>query len=192
MSGNGPCRNAVPVIGFPVKFAYHGAQGQRSVIAAAGDHNVCAAAERFSNRKRAKINIGALHARADRAERLAGIHIGESDAALQQLVELRHDVIARDHANLHSSAVTRCLQYGSHGIFAANRIHSAGVGHNFHASLHNLARAALDHADKIMRVSGARIARLQLLQDRHGDLSQIVEREVVERSAAQELQRCFL
>ena len=54
---------------------------------ASGNHDFRAATQRFGHRKRAEIDVGASHMRADGGERLAGIHILELDAARQKAVQ---------------------------------------------------------------------------------------------------------
>src|SRR5947209_19952152 len=58
--------------------------------------------------------------------------------------------------------------------------------------LHNGGGSILDESGVIQSETGARIARALLLQNGHGDLGQVIEREVIKRAAPEQLQRCFL
>ena len=70
-----------------------------------------------------------------------------------------------------------------HGVAAGCGIDAARVGDHADAALYQIRQHARDHVDEIARVAGFGIARALLLQDRHGDFGQIIEREVIERAA---------
>ena len=74
--------------------------------------------------------------------------------------------------------------HGKHCIAAAVRIDSASVRDDLDAPLLQFGQDARDHLDEIAGIAGLRIARLLLLQDGHGDLGQIVERQIVQRAPA--------
>ena len=62
----------------------HGSERERRVGDAAGDDDLRAETQRLGDRERAEVDVGAFDLRADGGERLAGIHVLELDAALQE------------------------------------------------------------------------------------------------------------
>ena len=78
-----------------------------------------------------------------------------------------------------------------HGIAAAHGIDAAGVGDHADAAILEIGEHARDQVDEIAGIAGLRIARPLLLQDGHGDLGQIIQREVVDGSAADLFDRGF-
>ena len=99
-----PAADQVPVVALPTKLVDHRTQSQSGVGAASRNDDLRALCERVGDRPRAKIDVRALNTVANRAERLAGVHVLESDALRDEVVEARHDVVARDHADLHSES----------------------------------------------------------------------------------------
>src|SRR5262249_12597356 len=95
VTGNGAGGETVPLIDLPAELADHGAKSQGRVIAAAGDDDSSTLAKRLRDRKCAEVDVSALDARTDRAERLTGIKIGEIDPAIEKLVESWQDVVPR-------------------------------------------------------------------------------------------------
>lgn len=65
----------VPFVGLPSEAVNHRCKRQRGVGAAASDDDIRARGQSFRQRKRAQVGIRAVDARANRAERRAGIHV---------------------------------------------------------------------------------------------------------------------
>ena len=149
---------------------------------APGDHDLRALAQRLRHREGPEVDVGALHLRADRGERLAGLHVFQFHAAAQRNRRgAAHDVVARDGGHAHFDSLA--LGDFENRIAASLGIHSAGVGDHANAPLLQIRQHAGDHVHEIARVSGLGIARALLLQNRHGDFGQIVERQIVDGSA---------
>ena len=101
------------------------------------------------------------------------------------------NVIAGHDADFQASLAARAGERGRHCFSASFRIHAAGVRDYLYLALDNLLGAAFDHLRKIASVPGLRIARVLLFENRHGDLGQIVEGQVVDRPAAELFERRF-
>ena len=71
----------------------------------------------------------------------------------------------------------------ANGIAARSWIDPAGVGDDLDVFFDARGQDASHHADEIMRVTKARITRALLLHDRHRDLGEIIEREIVDGPA---------
>ena len=99
-------RDLVPIVSRPAKLVHQRRERQAGVGCAASDHDLRAAIQRFHHRRGAEINVRALNSIANGGQRRAGIHVAQLDAARQQLIELRHDVVASDDADLQFSAET--------------------------------------------------------------------------------------
>ena len=78
----------------------------------------------------------------------------------------------------------------THRVAARFRIQTAGVGDEANVFGEKVGEDAIDDIDKIARVTGFGIARTLLLQDRHGDLGEIVEGQVVDGPAADLIDGC--
>ena len=69
-----------------------------------------------------------------------------------------------------------------HFARAGQRVDAARIGNHRDAALADLPRDARHQRRKISRISQQRVGLLLLLQNRHGDLGQVIQREVVERA----------
>ena len=74
-------------------------------------------------------------------------------------------------------------------VAASFGIHAAGVRDDFDVAFDEIGQNLFDHRHEVARVARARIARALLLHDRHRDLGQIVEPEIVDRTAPHLLDR---
>src|SRR5262245_1635788 len=95
-------------------------------------------------------------------------------ALFEQLVQPPEYVVAQNHGD---------LQIGSslqHGLRTSYRIHTSGIGDHLHVAIQKLARNPPDKRREVACVAHVRIGLFLLLQNGHGDLGQVVEREVIQ------------
>ena len=182
VSGDGSGGELVPIVGLPSEFMNHGREREAGVGDAAGDDDLRALGQRVDDGPRAEVDVGALHVGADGGQGLAGIHAFELDAAREKSVEAVHDVVAGDGGDFDLDSLA--LGHVEHGVLAGGGIHSAGVGDDADAPLLQIGEHAGDHVDEVAGVAGIGVARPLLLQDRHGDFGQIVERQIIDGAAA--------
>ncbi len=163
----------------------HGRQRQCGIGRAAGNHHVGAGRQRLGEWERSDICVGALDAVADRRDRRARVHIAHLVALLQKVVETIEDVVPEHHRDLEAGRQAHHLSRARH------RIHAACVGDHFDAALPDLSGYACDQWRKIACVSEFRVGLLLLLQDRHRDLGQVVERQIVDGPLLHQADRRF-
>ena len=146
--------------------------------AAPGHDDLRAALQRLDDRPRAVVRVRRRHAVADRGELSTVVHVVEGDAVGVQLAEPLHQVVARDGGDVERRAVE--LRHLEQRAAAAERVHPARIRDHARAALHDQRQRLLDLGDEVARVARARIARALLLHDRHRDLGEEVERDVVD------------
>jgi len=107
----------------------------------------------------------------------------------EKRVKAVHDVVACHGRDAHRDSLP--LRHVEHRIFTGGRIHTARVGDHADAPRFQIGQHTGDHVDKIARISCLGIARPLLLQDRHGHLGKIVERQIIDGPAPHLFHGCF-
>src|SRR3569832_2970953 len=85
----------------------HGTEHEGCVGASAGDDNSRASIESLRNGKGSEVDTGAPNLIPNDGQRLAGIHVDEVDAAVQQFIQTIGDVVAGNRGDGNVDAVTR-------------------------------------------------------------------------------------
>ena len=183
VAGETAAREPVVVVVGPAELVHQHAQRHRRVDAAPGDHHLRARVERGADRRRAEIRIGAQHLLRQRRPAMHLVH-----ALLAQRGQQRHHVVAFDHRDPQFDAL-RCGQRGQRAC-AAVGIDAAGVAHHADAASGDLAQHRLHRdVDEIAGVAGFGLLQARAGEDRHRELGQVVEHEVVDRAARDQLRR---
>ena len=137
------------------------------------------------------------------AKPLAGITVGylqqepplneEKDVIgnLEEAVEPIHEIVTGYEAYAGSPTDARCLAGFHEGLGTPFRVHSTRVRDDANTALHAGGEDPLHKRYEVPSKTGLGITRALLLHDRHRDLSQIVEHEVVDRTAFDLTDRCL-
>jgi len=173
---DGAGRQLVPFIGPPAEAVNHGRQRQRRIRRAPRDHHLRPGVQRRSQRERADIGVSAQDAVANLGKRPSALQVAHLVALLQELVDAAQHIVALHHRHLQPR---RCLP---HRPRAGPRIHAARVGHHRHPALPQPPGDAPHQRREVARITRLRIRLFLFLQDGHGDLGQVVQRQVVERT----------
>ncbi len=176
-----PLREPVPVVPAPVELVHDRAERERGIGDTAGDYDIGAAPERLRDRLRAQIGAGKQQALAHRRDVGAGVHMRQRLAARLQLVESIRDRVARHRGNLRFPPIF--AERAGDRFARALRIEAAGIHHEFHAVLGGERPQLGQHRHGIARVAGGRVLLPILLQDREGELGEVVGRDVVDAAA---------
>ena len=100
----------------------------------------------------------------------------------QQRIEAVHEIVARDHADrgttVHPGGPARL----DDSLGAPARVHTARVGDDADALLHQWREEPLHERDEVPREACAGVSGALLLHDRHGDFGEVIEHEVVDGS----------
>ena len=118
-------------------------------------------------------------------DRLAGIHVAHLVALGEELVDAPEHVVAQDHRDFQPR------RQPHHFARAGHRIHAAGIGDHLDAALAQTRRNARHQRRKIARIAQLRVGLLLLLQNRHGDLGEIIERQVIDGPLLHQAHRRF-
>src|SRR5690606_9712141 len=113
-------------------------------------------------------------------ERASGVHVRERLTTGEQLVESRQQVVADHEGDPHPIADAGGVGGAPHGLGTGARVHATGIRDHPHAAIGDVGQDALDHGHEVARVAHGGIAAALLLQDRHRDLGEVVEHEVVD------------
>src|SRR4030095_15478696 len=143
----------------------------------------------LGDRSRAEIDVRARHPIANHRERLAGVHVLQFDALRDQLVEPVHNVVARYDADFDLAREAQLFDDLGESGDAGLRIDAAGVGHDLDVAGQAFRQDAPDDVEEIARVTGVRVARPLLLHNGHRDLGQVIERQIIDRAALDQLNR---
>src|SRR5439155_17327985 len=108
-----------------------------------------------------------------------GFHMVQRVALLDQLIETRQQVVARDNSDAHRFGDASTLGRLSNGFSTRGRIDAARVRDDTHAAFGNRRPDTLHRAYAVARVSHFGIALFLLLQNAHRDFGEIVEHQVV-------------
>ncbi|MNF65969.1 hypothetical protein D3C84_477520 [compost metagenome] len=159
---------------------HQGGADHGAVDHAPGNHDVRTLAQGFDDAGSAQVGIGRD---AHRWQGRAAEHF--LHAAGCQLLELRLQVIAQQHGDFqgHTGRIACALQRGGAGQW----IDPAGVTDHADALLADAAQERTEHLDEVGGVTGLGIFQAGTGQQRHGDLRQIVEHQVVQPGAFDQL-----
>ena len=176
-------RELVPIIRGPIELMDHRSQRQACIGCAARDDNLRAFIQSFNDRRRAQISIRALNAIPNRAERLIRIHVAQFDSARDQIIDAIENVVAGHNPNFQFTRQAEFARDFAHNGGTTFDVHSASVRNYSNVAVNARRQNLLHQRNKVARVARVGIARLLLLHDRHRDLGQIVEHQIVDRAA---------
>ena len=146
------------------------------------DHHIGPRVQRGGDREGAEISVDA---RQRRGQRRAAEHFADSAAA--KVFDFVGEVVAFDHRDLEVDA--RLVERRRQSRPAGFRVHAPRIGDDLDALLRDLASERLhDHRDEIGGVTGVGPLGLHAGQDRHGDLGEIVEHEIIDAAVSNDLQ----
>ncbi len=92
MPGDGSRRDPVPIVETPSRIHASAARASARYRSSRPPTTICAPlVQSFDQRRRAQVNIGALHFIADRRERFAGLHVVYLDASVQKFIQPREE-----------------------------------------------------------------------------------------------------
>ena len=162
----------------------HGAEGQRSVIDTSRYDNIGSPVQGLRYGKGAEISIGGQDRSRDLLLRGSGFKMPQVDAHSGKRLEMRHQVVAVHHSDLHAGTTgVSCHVHKRLG--AAQRIQAAGIGDQAHAVFAEQRQGFADQRNEIVGVADSRILLALLLENRHGNLGKVVHDHVIKRTAPQ-------
>ena len=177
--GEGGLGQSVVVVPGPAELVHQGGADHRAVDHPAGDHDVRAQAQGLDDARRAEVGV---ERDAHRRERRVAEHL--ADAGLGQFG------LARCRLSPWSTAIFNCtpaLAGRGEGGGTGLRIDPASVADDADLLLGDLAQQWCEDLDEVGGVAGVRLFQAGAGHDRHGDLGQVVEHQVVQRRAAHQL-----
>ncbi|CRQ82760.1 hypothetical protein PAERUG_E16_London_17_VIM_2_04_14_02801 [Pseudomonas aeruginosa] len=178
--GEGGLGQSVVVVPGPAELVHQGGADHRAVDHPAGDHDIRAQAQGLDDARRAEVGV---ERDAHRRERRVAEHL--ADAGLGQFGLARLQVVAMEHGDLqlHPGLLAGRGEGGGTGL----RIDPASVADDADLLLGDLAQQWCEDLDEVGGVAGVRLFQAGPGHDRHGDLGQVVEHQVVQRRAAHQL-----
>ena len=178
-----PWAQPVVVVGAPVELVHQGAQRHGAVDATAGDHDLRALIQGLLHRQGAQVGVGGQQ---PVRQRRSALQFGNALAA--QGADQRHHVVALDHRDPDRDALLRGQRGNRPG--AGLGIHAAGVADDADALGNDVAQHGLHrHGDEVGRVAQLGVLAACRGQDRHGELGQVVEHQIVDRAVRDQLRR---
>ena len=184
MPGDDPVREPVPVVGVPAELVHEWRVGERGVRRAAGDDDVGLLLQRLDDRFGAKIGVRSGHPVADRGERGARLHVAQPVSRREEVIERVHEIVARDHGHAGPARERLVREREPQFVPAPLRVHAAGVRYDADLAGDEVLDEVVHEEDEVARVPRLRVPGPLLLHDRHRDLGQVVEHQVVDRAAA--------
>ena len=113
-------------------------------------------------------------------EHLVRIHITQLDPASNEVIDPFEKVIAGYDANFHLAGIIKFARHIDYGIRASFNVDSPGVSNNFDTTVNARRQNLIHQRHEISRIAGIRIARLLLLHDRHRDLGEIIQHQIID------------
>ncbi len=170
----------VPIIACPAELMNHRPKCQTRISSASGDDDLRSLVQRFDNRRRAKISIRALDPIAHGGQRFARVHVAQLDPLRQETVDAIQNVVTCDDPNLQLASQAQFARHLTNSRRASFDVHAAGVGNNLDIPLNARRQNPPHQRNEVACITGLRIARFLLLHDRHRDLGQIIEHQIVD------------
>ena len=190
--GDDAGRDPVPVVRRPAMLVDQRSIGERRVGRSTGDHDVRLHAQRLDDRGRSDIGVRALDPVPHGRQRLAGLHVPQLVTVLEQRVEPVHQVVPGNDRHPQWPRGRNLLEGLEQSAPTSIRIHTAGVAHHPDSTTQQFRTQPCDQRYEITCVPCRGIPLALFLQDRHRDLGQIVEHQVVDRTGANLQLRGFL
>ncbi len=172
----------------PAELVHQRAERQGGVGDPPGEHDLGALLQSLGDRARPEISVDREHLGALVHERALGLHVLEAAAGGEQLVHMREEVVALDHPDPQARDA-ELPGDPQHLVAARGRVEAAGVRHHLDAALDDRGQGPAQQRDEVRGETLVGIAEALAHHDRERDLGQVVEAEVVERPAGEELQR---
>ncbi len=183
VAGEAAAREPVVVVAGPAELVHQHAQRHRRVDAAPGDHHLRARVERGTDRRCAEIRVGAQHSL---RQRRPAVHLAHAFVAQRR--QQRHHVVALDHRDAQFDALLG--RQRRERARAPVRIHAAGVADHADAARRDLAQHRLHRdVDEVGGIAGLGPLQPRAGEDRHRELGEVVEHQVVDFAAGHELRR---
>ncbi len=166
---------------FPTELVHQRAQHHGGVDAAPGDDDLRAGIQRTGDGDGAEVGV---HRHQGGRHRLATVQLG----AVGEFLLARQQVVAQHHADLdrHAGLGGNFLQR----LLAGQRIDAAGIGHHLDAARLDLAQQRRHHVlDEVGGITVVGIAHTLGGENRHGDLGEVVENQVIDITFMHQLRR---
>src|SRR5579885_297726 len=179
---------AVPVLLVPIELVNHGRQSQGGIGAAACNDHMSAGAQRLDERESAEISIGAYHAVANFPQWPAGIDVAQIGAAGQHVIQAIIDIVTQ-HDRYPEAGNSGAAGRRENSLGASLGIHSARVGD--HPQMLPFRQDPGHQGPKIASVPELRVDPFLFLENRHGNLSQVVQAEVIDWPLLDQANRRF-
>ncbi|MCY1427669.1 hypothetical protein D9M71_435260 [compost metagenome] len=180
VAGEGGLGQLVVVAPGPAEFMDQGGTDHRTVHHPAGDDDIGALFQRCHYARRAQVGIDRdAHGR----QRGATEHL--PDAGLCHLAEPGLQVVAVQHGDLQVHAGV--FAGGGQGAGAGSRIDPAGIADHPDLLLCDGRQQGRQDVDEIGGEAGVRVFQAGAGHDRHGDLGQVIEDQVIQRGAMHQL-----
>lgn len=190
VAGDRSGRDQVPLIELPAKFVHQRSKRQARIGQPAADDDACTAIKSLNQAAGTEIDVRRLNLVANGRERLAGVHVGDLNAAFGKFIKPRKNVIAGDHADLELAAEPELAGRFADRLGTAFDVDPAGVRKHLDVLLDAIGQYLAHQRDKVAGIAGVRVALPLLLNDRHRHLGEVIEHKVVDRPAADLIHRC--
>ena len=172
---------ALPVVPAPAKLEGERAEEQRGVRDAAGQHDVGALRQRLGDRLGAEVSIREQQSFPHAGDVGASVHVGEALAGGAQMVDAPGHRVAGHHRDLCRPSL------GAEGLgkcrTRAHRVQAAGIQDELHAVLYRQWPQFDQHRDRVARIARRGIFLAVFLQDREGQLGEVVRAYVADAAA---------
>ena len=179
------CGEPIVVVRRPAELVHQHAQGDGRVDAPTGDHHVGPRIQCRLDRQGTEVRI-----RRDDAlgEWHAALQLAHGLLRLSQLRDEWHDVVTGDHGDLHVDP--QFLGEGLKCRRAGLRVDAARIADHADPTLDDVLQdGAHGHGHEVGRVAERGVLLPRRGQDRHGQFGQIVEDQIVDLPAGNELRR---
>ncbi len=167
----------------PTELVHQRSIGERRVCAATSHDHVGAQLESPHDRSRPDVRVGALHPVPHLGERSAGLHVRQLVTVPEQLIESIHKVVTAHEPDLGAPRDPRPASGVSDRFGTTQWIDAPGIRDHAHPSLYARRENTLHQGYEVPRVSRLRVSSPLLLHDGHGHLCEVVQHEIVDRTA---------
>jgi hypothetical protein len=180
-------RHPVPIVPRPPHLVHDGAGELGGVGGAARDHDLRPRLQGLGDGAGAEVDVGEQQAVCDLLQRPAVVHVPELRPGGAQLGQTGADVVAPHHG--HAQADAQLPRHPRHLAPRPVGVDAAGVGHQADAAAVGDGQELPHEGADVLRVPGPRVALAVLLQDRHGELGQMVEGDVAHVAPRRDVER---